>query len=153
MSKEIVVGTCHRFNWVQLGAGVQHPDTGKILECSESLSQEAGIPDASLKIMPYNGYGDPGVLRYLMMMERPAAILHFTDPRYWVWLYHMEAEVREYCPILYLNIWDDVPAPQYNRDFYRSSDALFAISKQTFYINKTVLGEKNVEIIDFGDHV
>jgi len=29
MAKEIVIGTAHRFNWVNLGAAIQHHDQGK----------------------------------------------------------------------------------------------------------------------------
>jgi hypothetical protein len=45
-------------------------------------------------------------------------------------------------PIVYLNIWDDYPAPYYNQAFYEACDALFGISKQTVNINKLVLGDK-----------
>jgi glycosyltransferase involved in cell wall biosynthesis len=44
--------------------------------------------------------------------------------------------------MIYLNIWDDYPAPMYNEPYYESCDALMAISKQTLNINKIVLGEK-----------
>jgi hypothetical protein len=54
----------------------------------------------------------------------------------------MENEIRRQCPIIYLNIWDDYPAPLYNKAFYESCDALLAISKQTKLINELVLGEK-----------
>lgn len=74
-----------------------------------------------------------------METEKPDAILHFTDPRFWIWLYQMEHEIRQNIPLLYLNIWDDLPDPHYNRTFYASCDALFAISKQTYGINKRVL--------------
>ena len=53
----------------------------------------------------------------------------------------MEEEIRTKIPIVYLNIWDDLPAPQYNEEFYDSCDALFGISKQTKAINEIVLGE------------
>jgi hypothetical protein len=53
----------------------------------------------------------------------------------------MENEIRSSIPIAYLNIWDDLPAPMYNKDFYNSCDALFGISKQTKNINEMVLGE------------
>ena len=43
--------------------------------------------------------------------------------------------------LIYLNIWDDYPAPLYNKAFYESCDALLGISKQTVNINKIVLGE------------
>ena len=78
-------------------------------------------------------------------MEQPDAILHFTDPRFWVWLYNMEHELRQKLPIMYYNIWDDIPDPLYNTNYYRSSDMLMSISKQTYGINKRILSEYGYE--------
>ena len=141
MSKEIVEGTAHHFNWVQVGAGVNHPEAGKIVDLSDAINKEVGIEDSYVRIYPYNGYGDSRLIRQLIQMEKPDAILHFTDPRYWIWLYQMEHELRQTLPIFYYNIWDDLPYPMYNKEYYMSCDALFSISKQTFNINKQVLGE------------
>jgi glycosyltransferase involved in cell wall biosynthesis len=44
--------------------------------------------------------------------------------------------------MIYLNIWDDLPAPLYNKSYYESCDTLMAISKQTLNINRMVLGDK-----------
>ena len=55
----------------------------------------------------------------------------------------MEHEIRRKIPIAYLNIWDNYPAPMYNKEYYESCDALFGISKQTVNINKLVLGNKS----------
>ena len=66
-----------------------------------------------------------------MNIEKPDAILHYTDPRFWGWLYHMEHELRQNIPIFYYNIWDDLPAPHYNEFFYESCDLIMNISKQT----------------------
>jgi hypothetical protein len=54
----------------------------------------------------------------------------------------MENEIRKHIPITYLNIWDDYPAPMYNKAFYEACDLLMGISKQTVNINKLVLEEK-----------
>ena len=62
------------------------------------------------------------------------AILHYTDPRFWGWLYDMEHELRQNIPIFYYNIWDDWPAPHYNEFFYESCDLIMNISKQTVSI-------------------
>ena len=51
-------------------------------------------------------------------------------------------EIRKNIPISYLNIWDNYPAPMYNKEFYESCDLLMGISKQTVNINKLVLGDK-----------
>jgi glycosyltransferase involved in cell wall biosynthesis len=142
MAKELVIGTAHRFNWVNLGAAIQHPDQGKRFDICQDTSQLSGVPDASVFIIPTSGYGTPELLRQVIEVEKPDAIMFFTDPRYWIWLFQMENELRKKLPLIYLNIWDDLPAPLYNRPYYESCDGLLAISKQTANINRLVLGSK-----------
>lgn len=142
MAKEIVLGTSHYYNWVNLGAAINHPETGQRLDVSADTSKIAGIPDASVFIYPNNGYGSPEIIRQLIEIEKPDAIVFFTDPRYWIWLFQMENELRKKIPMIYLNIWDDLPAPLYNKSYYESCDGLMAISKQTKNINDMVLGDK-----------
>ena len=84
--------------------------------------------------IPWNGYGDIQIIRRLIKEEKPDAILHFTDPHYWQWLYDNEHEIRQQVPLLYYHIWDNLPDPQYNRDYYESVDWLGCISKQTYGI-------------------
>ena len=134
VSKEFVSGTMDRFHWIQLGAAIKHPDQGKEIDLGEDMRKLTGIDDASLKIVPWTGYGDANILRQLIMRHQPDAILHFTDPRYWRWLYEMEAELRQNIPILFYHIWDDLPDPDYNRNYYESCDWLGCISRQTYGI-------------------
>ena len=142
IAKEIVLHTAHHFNYVNIGAAVQHPEAGKRFDLSQSTNEEAGIEDASVTIYPNSGYGSPGLVRQMISMEKPDAIFIITDPRYWTWLFQMEGEIRKQIPIAYLNIWDDYPAPRYNESFYESCDLLMGISKQTVNINRIVLGDK-----------
>ena len=138
MAREIIEGTAHRFNWVQVGAAVSHPEAGKILDLSDALNTELGMTDTSVKIVPYNGYGDSRLIRQLLEIEKPDAILHFTDPRYWIWLYQIEHEIRQEIPMFFYAIWDDLPYPYYNENFYRADDWIGCISKQTYNIVKHV---------------
>tara|TARA_A100001011_G_scaffold350217_1_gene389343 strand:+ start:676 stop:1959 length:1284 start_codon:yes stop_codon:yes gene_type:complete len=133
--------TIHHYDWVQMGGAIKHPEEGKIFDMSPSIQKEFGVKDAYLKIYPVSGYGNEDLLREVMAIEKPDAILHYTDPRFWIWLYNMEAEIRRNTPIFYYNIWDDLPDPQYNTNYYKSSDLLMAISKQTYGINKRLLPE------------
>lgn len=142
VAREIVVGTASNFNWCCIGGSIQHPEAGKQLDLSEDTNKYAGISDSYVKLYPTNGYGDIGLIRQLIELEKPDAILFFTDPRYFVWLFQAENEFRTKIPFFYLNIWDDLPAPLYNEPYYESCDLLMAISKQTFNINKIVLGDK-----------
>jgi len=142
VGKEVVIGTAHRYNWVNVGGAIQHPDAGKRLDLSVDTNTNAGIDDSNVILYPISGYGDATLLRNLISIEKPDAIFLITDPRYWAWLFALENEIRKEIPIIYLNIWDDYPAPYYNRAFYESCDALLAISKQTKLINELVLGDK-----------
>lgn len=142
MAREIVLGTAHHFNWVNLGAAINHPEAGNVLDVSADTNNITGIQDASVLIYPSNGYGSPEVIRQMMEVQKPDAIMFFTDPRYWIWLFQMENEIRKKVPLIYLNIWDNLPAPLYNKPYYESCDSLMAISKQTCNINKMVLGDK-----------
>ena len=139
VSKEFVFGTMDKFHWVQLGAALKHPESGKQLILDEDVRKTTGVEDASVKIYCNTGYGNPDILRQLLNIEKPDAILHFTDPRFWRWLYEMENEVRQICPIMYYNIWDSLPDPLWNAPFYASCDLLLGISKQTYGINKRTL--------------
>ena len=138
MAREIIEGTAHRFNWAQVGAAVSHPEVGKVIDMSEAIKNETGVEDPYLRIYPYNGYGDSRLIRELIQIEKPDAILHFTDPRYWIWLYQMEHEIRQNIPLFFYAIWDDLPYPYYNENFYRSDDWIGCISKQTYNIVKHV---------------
>ena len=153
MAREFVLGTCHHYNWINAGAAINHPEVGKKIDLSQDTSNRAGIEDASVFLLPQNGYGDSTLIRKLLKEEKPDAIFFFTDPRYWEWLFQIENEIRAKVPMIYLNIWDNYPAPMYNQDYYESCDTLLAISKQTKNINEIVLGDKAKDkIIEYVPH-
>lgn len=151
MSREFVIGTSSVFNWVQLGSAIGHPDQGKIFDVSADVNNEAGINDADVKIIPWNGYGDPFILRKLLEDINPSAVVHFTDPRFWTWLYSMENEIRSQCPLVYYSIWDDTPFPDYNIPAYASCDLILGISKQSHNIHKNVLKNHNIKVTDLDE--
>ena len=154
MAREIVIGTAHHYNWVNIGGAITHPDKGKRFDLNDDTNKNAGITDASVYLYPVDGYGSPELIRQMLEMEKPDAIMMFTDPRYWIWLFQMEHEIRKKVPIIYLNIWDDLPYPMYNKPYYESCDTLLAISKQTENINRCVLGEESAseKVIKYVPH-
>ena len=90
VSKDIVMETLNEYDWIQIGGAIKHPETGKIVDMSQGL-EEFGIKDGYLKIYPVDGHGNEDILREVMEIEKPDAILHYTDPRFWIWIYNMEA--------------------------------------------------------------
>ena len=142
VAKEIVMHTCQHFNWAQIAGSVKHPDKGKVLDLSQTVNQETQLEDSYVMLYPVDGYGNIELVREIIRREKPDALMLITDPRYFMCLFNAEGEIRKNIPIMYLNIWDDYPAPLYNKAFYESCDLLMGISKQTVNINKIVLGDK-----------
>ena len=142
IGREIVLNSGHRYNWTCIAGAVEHPEEGKVIDMSQELNNFNGLEDSHCLLYPAKGYGNMDLVRVIMHREKPDAILLITDPRYFSWLFHNEDQIRKEIPIGYLNIWDNYPAPMYNKEFYESCDLLMGISKQTVNINKLVLGDK-----------
>ena len=153
IGRELVLNTSHRYNFACIAGAVTHPEKGKRFDICEPIAKEAGVEDAYAMLYPVDGYGNIDILRQVIKLEKPDALFFITDPRYYQWLFEVENEFRVDIPFIYLNIWDDVPAPVYNKYFYESCDALLGISKQTVNINHMVLGDKAQEkIIEYIPH-
>ena len=153
ISREIIFNTVHHYDWIQLGAALQHPEHGRGVDLSQHVAQETGIEDASVKIIPWSGYSDRNILFALINQERPDAIFHFTDPRYWTWLYAIEHEIKTTynIPIVYYSIWDDLPYPMWNASYYASCDLIMGISKQSDNIHREVLTQNGFDVVNYDD--
>lgn len=151
ISREIIFNTVRHYDWVQLGGALKHPEAGQAFDLSAQIAQETGIEDASVKIIPWNGYGDRNILMAIINNERPDAIFHFTDPRYWTWLYAIEHEIKTTfnIPIIYYSIWDDLPYPMWNAPFYASCDLIMGISKQSDNIHREVLTQNGFDVVNY----
>jgi hypothetical protein len=151
MCREIIFNTAHHYDWVQLGAALNHPDAGKAFDVSPEVAQETGIADANVKLIPWNGYGDRNILYSIINQEQPDAIFHFTDPRYWTWLYALEHEIKTTfnIPLIYYSIWDDLPYPMWNAPYYGSCDLIMGISKQSDNIHRQVLKQNGFGVVEY----
>ena len=104
MARSIIEGSVQEFDWVNIGGAVKHPEEGKVFDISKDVQKLTGVEDASVKVYPTSGYGNPNLLRQVINEESPDGIIHFTDPRFWGWLYNMEHEIRQIMPLMYFNI-------------------------------------------------
>lgn len=93
-------------------------------------------------IKPTNGFGDRGMLRQVLATEKPDALMLFTDPRFFIWVWEMEDEIHQVCPIAYNHLWDNYPWPEFNRVLYESTDLLNCINWPTYQMLKERFPEK-----------
>ena len=47
MSREFVIGTIDKYDWVQVAGAIDHPEKGKVVDMNQSIREETGIEDAN----------------------------------------------------------------------------------------------------------
>ena len=120
----------------QLGGALKH-DSYEMVKAAEDFL-----------IKPVDGFGTVEMIRSLLVSEKPDIVLLFTDPRFFVWLWQIEDEIHQVCPIAYWHVWDNWPRPNFNDNYYESTDLINCHSYLTYEIVK----EKWPERANFVPH-
>ena len=127
-----------KFEVVSLGGAMKHHDYRPI---------KVSPYNDAWKIIPVDGYGNQDMIRSLLRTEKPDILYFMTDPRFYGWLWDMENEIRPLVPMVYYHVWDNYPAPYFNRKFYLSNDRICAISKVTRDIVAEVAPEVSLDYV------
>lgn len=106
------------------GAAVKHADYSTVVVNDDFI------------IKPIDGFGDTNMLRHALVTEKPDALFLFTDPRFFIWVWEMEEEIHQFCPIVYWHVWDNDPWPDFNRVLYESTDLINCHSYLTYSMVK-----------------
>jgi len=121
-----------RFQFLCLGGAMKHNDY---------TPQRVDPWKDDWIIYPIDGYGDQPTIRSVLTQYKPDLIWFMTDPRFYGWLWEIENEIRPHVPMVYYHVWDNFPAPQFNKGFYMSNDEVVCISKVTHKILQEVAPE------------
>ena len=124
-SRFLIEGLIKKGCWSvrQFGAAMKH-DNYEVVTVN---------PDFVIK--PIDGFGNRQLLLETLAVEKPDLILIFTDPRFFIWLWEIEDEIRRVCPIAYWHVWDNLP-------FYEATDLINCHSHLTYEMLKKELPEK-----------
>ena len=137
-TRHLIEGLLKKGCWSfrQFGAALKHQDYRTVVVNEDFI------------IKPIDGFGSPDVLRVALATEKPDLLFIFTDPRFFTWLFDMEDEVHQVCPIVWWHVWDNYPYPEFNDDFYEATDAINCHSHMTY----TMLKEKHPSRTSFIPH-
>lgn len=133
VTRAIIGLTANHFNWIELAGLGKHPYDKQLFDATEEIAKEFNYDkdDIAVKLYCTNGYGDAQQIRFILEHEKIDAIMCFTDPHYWYWLFEMAMEFRTKIPLLYYHVWDNYPLPHFNKPYYESCDYIASISKVT----------------------
>jgi len=110
----------------QFGAAMKHTDYETVVVSEDFI------------IKPIDGFGDRDMLLQTLAVEKPDVLFIFTDPRFFIWLFEMEDEIRSLCPIAYWHVWDNNPPPMFNQPLYDSCDLINCHSYFTYDMVKNM---------------
>ena len=120
----------------QFGAAIKHTDYNTVKVSDDFI------------IKPIDGFGSRELILHTLITEKPDVVLLFTDPRFFVWLWEMEDEIHDVCPIAYWHVWDNRPTPQFNNAFYEATDLINCHSHLTY----EMISENHPEKTNFIPH-
>ena len=102
-----------KYQFISLGGAIKHHNYNPV------KTEEWG---EDWVIYPINGYGDHDTIRSIIRTQKPDILWFMTDPRFYVWLWEMENEIRPLVPMVYYHVWDNYPYPHFNKPYYDSTD-------------------------------
>ena len=121
-TRHLINGMISKGEWTfrQFGAAIKHSDYRTI-----SVNED-------FIIKPIDGFGNRDLIRLTLATEKPDLLLIFTDPRFFTWLFEMEDEVHQVCPIAWWHVWDNEPYPAFNDYIYNATDLINCHSHHTY---------------------
>ena len=131
-SRFLIEGLLEKGGWTvrQFGAAVKHTDYRTVVVNDDFI------------IKPIDGFGNKDLIRQTLATEKPDVLLIFTDPRFFIWLWEIEDEVHQVCPIAYWHVWDNYPAPEFNKVLYESTDLINCHSYLTYEMVKEMVPDR-----------
>lgn len=137
-TRHLIEGLLKKNTWSfrQFGAALKHNDYRTV------------VVNENFIIKPIDGFGNPDLIRVTLATEKPDLLFIFTDPRFFVWLFEMEDEVHQICPIVWWHVWDNYPYPEFNDVFYQATDLINCHSHLTY----TMLKDRYPEKTNFVPH-
>lgn len=137
-SRHLINGLIQKNKWTvrQFGAAIKHNDYDVVKVTDDFI------------IKPVDGFGTVDMIRQTIAAEKPDILLLFTDPRFFIWLWQIEDEIHQICPIAYWHVWDNYPFPKFNAPYYEATDLINCHSHLTY----TMLKEHYPDKVNFIPH-
>jgi glycosyltransferase involved in cell wall biosynthesis len=118
-----------KYNITQIGVVVNGLNKTEIINENLKIIYNVGFPSGNQ------------VLEYVSTNHVDAIIL-VNDPRFFSSIFDREQSIREFCPIIYWHVWDNMPTPRFNDYIYDSVDQINCHSYLTYEMCKENFSDK-----------
>ena len=137
-TRHLIEGLLKKNTWTfrQFGAALKHNDYRTVVVNEDFI------------IKPIDGFGNPDLIRVTLATEKPDVLFIFTDPRFFTWLFDIEDEIHQTCPIVWWHVWDNYPFPEFNDSYYQATDLINCHSHMTY----TMLEDRYPDKTNFIPH-
>ena len=121
-TRHLINGLLQKGCWSfrQFGAAIKHTNYDTVVVNEDFI------------IKPIDGFGNADLIRVTLATEKPDLLFIFTDPRFFTWLFDIEDEIHQVCPIVWWHVWDNYPYPKFNNQFYEATDTINCHSHMTY---------------------
>lgn len=86
-----------------------------------------------IKLYPTSdGYGNPSLLKGIIQREKPEITVMFSDPRFFIYAFVMDNELRESTKLVFYHTWDNGPFPAFNKVWYSACDRVVMLSRFSY---------------------
>lgn len=133
-SRFLIDGLLKKGTWTvrQFGAAMKHTNYDLVKVTDDFI------------IKPIDGFGNREMIIQVLAAEKPDVLFLFTDPRFFIYIWEMQDEINEICPIAYWHVWDNRPAPLFNKVLYEGTDLINCHSYLTHQmVNEICPGKSN----------
>jgi len=137
-TRHLIEGLLKKNTWTfrQFGAALKHNDYRTVVVNEDFI------------IKPIDGFGNPDLIRVTLATEKPDVLFIFTDPRFFTWLFDIEDEIHQTCPIVWWHVWDNYPFPEFNDSYYQATDLINCHSHMAY----TMLEDRYPDKTNFIPH-
>ena len=139
-TRHLIEGLIKKGCWSfrQFGAALKHADYRTVVVNDDFI------------IKPIDGFGTQELIRVTLATEKPDLLFIFTDPRFFTWLFDIEDEIHQICPIVWWHVWDNYPYPDFNDYFYYATDKINCHSHMTY--NMILENKKHQDRVGYIPH-
>lgn len=104
----------------------------KLYQLGANSTESYNITEEGISVYSTKGFAKFKEVYDFILEKNIDLLIIFSDPRFFDTIFENNKEIRKICPIVYWHVWDNNPAPDFNKYIYESVDVINCHSYLTY---------------------